>query len=223
MRFLFVSLLLVMTLLSPSPTFANKSYGKPTLTQMPLVPNILSADGGVFVSSPWHMIFQPQSFPYDVYVQTGCWKKSFPMRIVRYWQISDICEFHPKPFQVGNSAPAVPEKQWVLTYSYNEDDLQVFGDVIAFPETSLKIVYSGNYGKNWTMMRNSVVDAVANTVSVVTDKPGGYMIMAGFAPQGAYYNYGEVKGASTSDFNMLPVLGGFAAGMLVLGLFWKKK
>ncbi len=219
--FLFLSFLAIM----PHVAYASKSYGKPTLSSFPSSPSIRADDGGVFVLNPWHVIFEPQSYPYDIWIQTGCWDKSFPMRLVRYWQISDICEFRPKAYQVGNDAPAVPLKKWILTYSYTDEDLQVFGDVLAFPESSLKIVHSNDYGKTWTMLRSSTVDTFANTVSVVTDKPGGYMVMAGFAPAGAFYNYGEVKGASdsrkTHDVGTWLYVGGSILALLVAILVLK--
>lgn len=181
---------------SPKDTFASKSYGKPTLTNMPASPDIRQNEGGEFVLSPWHLTVAPDTFSYDIFFQTGCWDKSFPMRLVRYWQISDICEFRPKPFVAGNNAPAVPTRPWIITYVYTEDELGLVGD-IGFPEASLKIVYSNDHGKSWTMLKSSTVNVESNTVSAITDKPGGFMVMAGFTSPGTYYNYEEVKGAST--------------------------
>lgn len=223
MRAMMLILFMIVSFIAlvPSNAHASKSYGKPTLSSFPSSPSIRADDGGVFVLSPWHILFEPHSYSYDIWVQTGCWDKSFPLRLVRYWQISDICEFRPKPYQVGNDAPAVPQKKWILTYSYTDEDLQVFGDVLTFPEASLKIVFSQDYGKTWTMMRESTVDTLANTVSVVTDKPGGYMVMAGFAPAGAYYNYGEVKGASDTRISdeWMIVGGGLLAMTIAILIF----
>lgn len=189
--FMFVYLCLL-----PTSSFASKSYGKPTLTNMPATPDIRQNEGGEFTLSPWHVTVAPDTFSYDIFFQTGCWDMSFPMRLVRYWQISDICEFRPKPFVLGNNAPAVSNRPWILTYNYTDDELALVGD-ISFPESSLKIVYSSDHGKSWNMLKGSVVDTESNTVSVVTDKPGGYMVMAGFVSPGTFYNYEEVKGIST--------------------------
>lgn len=141
------------------------------------------------------MIIAPNTFTYDTYFQTGCWKKTFPMHIGRYWQLSDICEFRARPYSRVNKAPAVPSRSWVISYHYDDSQLNIIGG-IAFPENSLKIVFSSDHGKSWTMLKSSVVNADTNTVAAITDKEGGFMVMGGFVNPKTYYNYKDVKGLS---------------------------
>lgn len=178
------------------PAHADKSYGYPSLSSMPARPDIMQYEGGTFVQNAWELTVAPRTFSYDIWYQHGCWKKTFPMRIGRYWQISDICEFWPRPHFKPNSAPAVSERSWIITYHYKDDDIKVLGG-ISFPEESLKIVFSDDHGESWTMLKSSIVDAENNTVAAITDGQGGYTVMAGFVSPNTYYNYKEVKGVST--------------------------
>ena len=196
MRWLFSLAILVVVLATPSSVFADKSYGYPTLGRMPRDPDIIKNQGGTAHFDRWRMTVAPETFNYDVYFRNGCWHKSLPMRIGRYWQISHICEFWPRPFSTANSAPAVAKKSWVITYKYDDVDLLILGN-LSFPEDSLKLVHSDDHGQSWTMLRSSVVDPVNNTVSAITDKGGGYMVMGGFVPPTTFYNYKAVKGVST--------------------------
>ncbi len=193
---------LVLSLFLVTPVYADKSYGQPSLSGMPRYPDITSQGGGITQMSGWKMVVAPFSFNYDIYFENGCWKMTFPMYIGRYWQISDICEFNAKPHFRGNNAPAVPQKSWVISYHYDDADLDILGG-LSFPENSLKIVHSNDKGETWTMLRSSVVDEENNTVAAITDEPGGYMVMAGFVPPTAFYNYKAVKGAYVERGNEL--------------------
>ena len=175
---------------------ASLSYGLPGLSRMPRAADIREDAGGKFESDQWRMVVAPNTFGYDIWFQNGCWKKSFPKRIGRYWQLSDICEFWPRPHFKANSAPAVSTKPWVISYKYTDDEIALFGG-LSFPEESLKIVFSDDHGESWTMLRSSVVDVDNNTVSAVTEGQGGYMVMAGFVSPDTFYNYREVKSAYT--------------------------
>lgn len=187
--------------IASEPVHASLSYGLPKLTSMPRKPDVLKGAGGTFRLSPWRIIVAPGTFSYDVYFENGCWDKSFPMRIGRYWQLSDICEFRPRPHFKPNKAPAVPEKSWVISYHYTDAEIALFGG-LSFPEESLKIVFSEDHGESWKMLRSSVVDTQNNTVAAITDKEGGYMVMAGFVDPSTFYNYKEVKGIYTERGHM---------------------
>lgn len=191
-----IGCLVIFAFLTPSPAYADKSYGLPTLLEMPRRPDIVQNQGGVVDYEPWKMIVAPNTFTYDVYFQTGCWKKTFPMHIGRYWQLSDICEFWPKPHSRANTAAAVSQKTWILSFHYDDEDIRLIGG-LSFPEKSLKIVYSDDHGESWTMLKGAAIDETNNTIAVITDKQGGFMLMGGFVEPETYYNYADVKGAYT--------------------------
>lgn len=177
------------------PVSAAKDYGYPTLSSRPTIPDVRAYEGALVQFPPWRHLVSPDTFSYDVYFENGCWKKSFPIRIGRYWQLSDICEYRPKSF--FNKAAAEVNKSWIISYHYQDAELRVLGGIF-FPEESLKIVFSDDHGESWTMLRTSVVDPVNNTVAALTDKPGGYMVMAGFVSPGTFYNYNSnVQGVSS--------------------------
>lgn len=185
----------LLSIVGVSPVHAAKDYGYPTLSSRPSVPDVRAHEGAYIQFSPWRHLVSPETFSYDVYFEKGCWKKSFPIRIGRYWQLSDICEYRPKSF--FNKAAAEVDKSWIISYHYQDAELLVLGG-ISFPEESLKIVFSDDHGESWTMLRSSVVDPVNNTVAALTDKPGGYMVMAGFVSPRTFYNYNSnVQGISS--------------------------
>lgn len=196
-KILALTFLLACAFLShPTPSYADKSYGLPTLSEMPRRPDVYHDQGNFVDYDPWRMIVAPNTFDYDVYFQTGCWKKTFPMLIGRYWQLSDICEFWPKPHFKANTAAAVSSKSWILSFKYTDEDIRVLGG-LSFPEDSLKIVFSDDHGESWTMLRGAAIDTDNNTIAVITDKQGGFMLMGGFVSPETYYNYADVKGAYT--------------------------
>lgn len=187
-------------LLIPLPVFASKSYDTPeSMSSHTRIPDVMKDNGATVHFSQWILTVPPGTFSYDVYFEHGCRQKTFPLRIGRYWQISDICEFWPNSHY--NLAAAEINRAWMLTYEYDESELGVLGK-IGFPETSLKIVFSDDNGENWTMLKSSVVDTENNTVAAIVDKPGGYMVMAGFVKPDVYYSYSnldeDVLGASTT-------------------------
>lgn len=190
------TLILILVFALPTSAYADKSYGLPTLNSNPRKADILKNEGGNFTYRAWKMIVAPETFPYDIYFQRGCWKKTFPMHIGRYWQLTDICEFRPRPHFRANKAAAVAQRSWIISYHYDDSELTLIGG-IAIPENSLKMVFSDDHGESWTMMKSSVVDVDNNTISAITDDEGGYMVMGGFVNPKTFYNYKEVKGVST--------------------------
>lgn len=192
---LYVGLLVILVMLSAESVYASKSYGQPSLTKPTHKPEILGNQGGIVSYGPWKLTVSPGTFTYDIYFRKGCWDKTFPMSIGRYWQVSDICEFWPKS-QFNNAAAEI-KKVWTVTYTYSENELIVLPG-ISLPESSLKIVFSDDLGSSWIMLKSSVVDTENNTVAAVTDRPGGFMVMSGFVSPLTYYNYtSDVKGVYT--------------------------
>lgn len=165
---------------------AQKTYGQPGLSDKPRFAHILQNEGGFFRYEDWLLTIAPRTFDYDIYYQHGCWKKSFPIRIGRYWQVSDICEFWPRSH--FNGATAERNKPWIISFRYDDNDLLVFPGLY-FPESALKIVYSPDGGNTWTMLRSSIVDTENNTVAALTSEPGGFMVMSGFVAADTYYDY----------------------------------
>ena len=181
----------------PQTAFADKSYNQPSLCTTPRHPHLRAREGIIHRYAPWVLTIAPKTFDYDIYFREGCRKKTFPIRIGRYWQISDVCEFWPKSHY--NGAAAEINKYWKIAFEYTDEDLYILPG-LTFPEESIKIVFSDDGGNNWTMLRTSTVDPLENTVAAITNKPGGYMAMAGFVNPKTYYNYSnpDVLGATTS-------------------------
>jgi len=203
MRYLLIAALLLFT---PLPVFASKSYDTPeSMSSHTREPQVRQNQGATVYFTKWMLTVPPQTFSYDIYFEHGCRLKTFPLRIGRYWQISHICEFWPKSHY--NLADAEVNRAWMITYHYDESELGVIGG-LAFPESSIKIVFSDDNGQSWEMLRSSVVDEENNTVAAITDKPGGYMIMAGFVKPDVFYSYSDIDedvlGASTTRFKGTP-------------------
>ncbi|OGK31222.1 hypothetical protein A3D08_01510 [Candidatus Roizmanbacteria bacterium RIFCSPHIGHO2_02_FULL_43_11] len=199
-------LILLVILVTPFPVYAAKTYEAPTLSSTPREPDVRKDQGATLHFSSWTHIVPPETFSYDVYFQNGCSTKTLPRNIGRYWQITDICDFHLRSH--FNKARAVPNRAWIIGFRYTDENLE-FLPGLRFPENSLKIVYSSDYGQSWTMLKSSTVDSVNNTVAAITDKPGGYMVMAGFVNPATYYSYKEVKGISTRGSIVERIVGGF--------------
>jgi hypothetical protein len=193
-------LFILIFLLVPLPAFASKSYDTPeSMSSVPREPHVRKLQGATNQFTDWTMIVPPDTFSYDIYFEHGCRLKTFPLRIGRYWQISDICEFWPKSHY--NNATAEINRAWMISYKYDENDLGLVKK-LSFPEESLKIVFSDDNGETWTMLRSSVVDTENNTVAAITDKPGGYMVMSGFVKPNVFYSYSDIDedvlGATTT-------------------------
>ncbi|MBP9798096.1 hypothetical protein KBC70_03015 [Candidatus Woesebacteria bacterium] len=186
--------------LFPLGAQASKSYDTPeSMSSHTREPQVRQNQGATVYLTKWLMTVPPETFSYDVYFEHGCRLKTFPLRIGRYWQVSNICEFWPKSHY--NLAAAEINRSWMITYQYAESELGVLGG-LAFPESSLKIVFSDDNGESWEMLRSSVVDEENNTVAAITDKPGGYMVMAGFVKPDVFYSYSDIDedvlGATTT-------------------------
>ncbi|KXK10913.1 MAG: hypothetical protein UZ22_OP11002000541 [Microgenomates bacterium OLB23] len=80
--------------LSPASAFADYTYTSPTnFTQVPKEPEVRALQGAVIRKDSFTLVVAENTSPWDAYVSYGYVKKSQPLRLCRYWQISDIYEF----------------------------------------------------------------------------------------------------------------------------------
>ncbi len=198
----FLFLLFFFLLLSPifSPVLSSTSrlYVVPeTNFQRPNLPELYANEGKTFRRDGVTITVVPNTIPYDVYLTTAISERlQQPIRIGRYWQVTDVYEMWFRSFFNGARVENV-RQQSIVVIPYTDGDLRVTASV-SLPEASLKIVCSPDGGETWTMERSSSVDSSAKTVSALTKIGGGCMLMSGFVPVNQYNNYRSVRGAFTS-------------------------
>ncbi len=175
---------------------ADYQYDEPTnFTQAPAKPEILAGEAATIYKYPFTLIFKDDASPWDAYVSFGHVKKNQPVRLCRYWQVSDIYELKLRSH--FNEALIQQQNDTLMSFAYSEELLKVF-PFIYFPEDSLKLVETDDNGLTWTMLKNSIVDTENNTVSAITSLNKGYIVVAGFVNPKIICNYdNSVKGATT--------------------------
>jgi hypothetical protein len=207
MKKILVFLFLVVFFTKTSSVFADNSrlYVVPeTNFGTPNLPELYANEGKTFRREGVTITVVPNTIPYDVYLTTAVAEKlGRPIRIGKYWQVTDVYEIWFRSF--FNSARVENVRQEsIIVIPYSESDLRI-SSYASLPEESLKVVCSPNGGETWTMERSSSVDSSANTVSALTKIGGGCMLMSGFVPVNQYNNYRSVRGAFTSadDIDMV--------------------
>lgn len=104
---------------------------------------------------------------------------------VVFWQIGKIQEMWLKAYPAsGYSAPKIipelQEKNSIIVLKYKDNDLIPPGfPKTKFNEIKLKIAHSLDEN-TWTILGNSVVDPVTNTVATIGKVGGYYMIVGGY-------------------------------------------
>lgn len=190
---------LVFVLFLPGYTNAStKSYTIPgPSAPKPHLPELYANEGQTFHAKGITVTVLPGTVAYDSYLTFDVVDKVNPIRIARYWQVSDIYEVwirsHFNEAKVRN-----PERGSIIVIPYKDSDLRV-SPFLSFPESSLKVVCSPDGGATWTMERSTSIDTRAKTVSAITDIGGGCMLMTGFVPATQYNNFSSVKGAFVSN------------------------
>lgn len=194
MKHFFIPLILFLVVVLP--TYAAYTYTSPSdFTKTPFEPEVLAGEARIIRKGEFELFIEPQTTPWDAYIGFGYTKKGHPIRLCRYWQVSDIFEFKLRSH--FNDALIAPRKNTLINFHYDSDVLKVF-PLIYFPENSLKIVVSDDNGESWTMLKNTVVDAENNTVSAIAKLNKGYMIVAGFVNPKIMCDYkSDVKGVTT--------------------------
>lgn len=194
-----VVLFLCVVLLNPSLAFADYTYTSPSnFTQAPRNPEVYAREGAVSRKDLFTLIVARDTTPWDAYISYGYVKKSQPLRLCRYWQVSDIYEFKLRSH--FNNAVIAPQQDTLISFKYSDELLKVF-PFVYFPENTLKIVETDDNGLTWQMLKNSVVDKENKTVSAVTKLNKGYAIVAGFVNPKILCNYdtSQVQGVTTKS------------------------
>jgi hypothetical protein len=202
-------LLLISLCFIPSQANATYIFSAPSnFTKVPPNPELRALEGAVIQKDLFTITFHENSSPWDAYVSYGFVGKSHPVRLCRYWQVSDIYSFKLRSH--FNDAVIEPREDVLLSFKYQPDMLKVF-PFVYFPENSLKIVETDDLGATWTMLKSSVVDEENNTVSALTGFNKSYIVVAGFVNPKILCHYdGDVLGASTiieETVPKLPVVG----------------
>lgn len=176
----------------------NRLYIVPeTNSERPNLPELYANEGKTFRRNGVTITVVPNTIPYDVYLTTAIADKlQQPIRIGKYWQVTDVYEMWFRSF-FNKARVENVRQQSIVVIPYTNDDLRVTASV-SLPEASLKVVCSPDGGETWTMERSSSVDSSAKTVSALTKVGGGCMLMSGFVPVNQYNNYRSVRGAFTS-------------------------
>ena len=193
-RIFFALSILYLFTVSPVDALTSKLYTQPATTPpKPQLPELYANEGKTFTRSDITVTVLPNTIPYDTYLTVQTVEKVHPIRIGKYWQVSNIYEIwlrsHFNSAKVKNT-----QKDSIVVIPYTDDSLKVL-PYTNFPTEPLKVVCSPDGGATWTMERSSVVDSSVHTVSALTRIGGGCMLMTGFVPAGQYNNYQSVKGA----------------------------
>src|SRR3989344_7481605 len=150
-------LLAVLFAALPKVCFAGYTYTSPSsFTQTPQKPEILAKEARMVLKGEFDLFIEQDTTPWDAYISYGLTAKTQPIRLCRYWQISDIYEFKLRSH--FNNALIEPQRDSLINFHYDESLLKVL-PLIYFPENSLKIAESDDNGSSWTMLQSSGVDA----------------------------------------------------------------
>jgi len=181
---------------TPSVVQADYTYTSPaTSTQAPAKPEILAGEAATVYKYPFTLIFEDDASPWDAYVSYGHVERDQPVRLCRYWQVSDVYELKLRSH--FNNALIQQQNNTLMSFAYSDDLLKVF-PFVYFPEDSLKLVETDDNGLSWSMLKSSTVDTENNTISAITDLNKGYIVVAGFVNPKILCNYDNgVKGITT--------------------------
>jgi len=200
--------LAVLIVLFTHQAYADYSYTAPSnFTLVPQKPEIRALEAVTIIKNPFTFVIQEDTTPWDAYISSGYVPKTHPIRLCRYWQISNVYEFKLRSH--FNNAVITPQKDTLMSFKYSSDLLKVF-PFIYFPEQTLKIIETDDSGITWHMLKNSTVDIENKTVSAITTLNKGYAIVAGFVNPKILCNYdGAVLGLSTVEYSENSILNTF--------------
>lgn len=141
-------------------------------------PDIRANESGVVSRGAALAMVQPMTFPWESKLTVNTVSDNRPFHIpgTMYWQASPMYEIWFKAF--FNDARILPDEvrnPFVLALNYDPTKLES-----VLPEKNLKLAYSEDEGKVWSVLSNSVLDQLNNTVAVVTKDGGWYMLVSGY-------------------------------------------
>ena len=142
--------------------------------------DIKASDGGTVTVESVTAIVSEATFNKDVYMRVNRTARGNPISVQGLWQISDIWDVRLRYMSNDNEVPT-PEtyKNYILSFPYSEQFL-VTDQGQYFPENTLKLIRGQTVTGPWEVLDASVVDLINNTVSVITNKGGYYMVSGGF-------------------------------------------
>ena len=143
----------------------------------PVFPQVYAGEGAVLKKDKVVVIVQKGALSWDSYLSIDYFRKQNPVRFGAWWQITDAFSLWFRS-QFNNAKIIKPSKQSIVTIKYTK------GDVGKIPEKSLKIAYSKDEGKTWTILPTSVIDTINKTVSAISNVTGRYMVVGGFGTFG---------------------------------------
>lgn len=143
----------------------------------PVFPQVYAGEGAVLKKDKVVVIVQKGTLPWDSYLSIDYFRKQNPVRFSGWWQITDAFSLWFRS-QFNNAKVIKPSKQSIVTIKYTK------GDVGKLPEKSLKMAFSQDEGKTWTILPSSVIDTVNKTVAAVSTVTGRYMLVGGFQSLG---------------------------------------
>jgi len=112
---------------------------------------------------------------WDVYLDVNNTPQNESQKITdSYWQASGIYNVWYKSFfNDARILPDVVQKPFLVALKYDASLLDP-----NLSEKNLKLAFSGDDGKSWKVLNNSVLDMVNKTVAVVTKNGGWYMLVS---------------------------------------------
>lgn len=159
------------------PNVHGRVRGLPTAST-PRGIDLAPFQGGVIDRSDIVSIVPSGTFKWDAYlsIQRASRLGAFRIPGTQYWQASDIFEYWWKAYY--NDARILADevqKPFIVSISYNPLTLEP-----NLPEKNLKLAYSGDEGKTWRVLPNSVLDQQNKSVATVTKNGGWYMLVSGY-------------------------------------------
>lgn len=140
-------------------------------------PDFVAQTGGVVGKEQVVSVALPGSFLWDVYLDVSLSPQVSPRFLGSgYWQASPVYEVWYKAF--FNDAKVLPQviaHPFILALKY---DLATLDPNL--PVANLKLAYSADEGKTWSLLPDSVLDRANQTVAVLTKKGGHYMLVSGY-------------------------------------------
>lgn len=146
-------------------------------------PDIYANQGGTVTVEGVTAIVSEGTFAKDAYLRVDRTARVNPKSVQGLWQVTDMWQVRLRSHDTDDEfAPSETKKSYILSFPYTTTHLKT-DQGVQFAETSLTLARADTADGPWEVLGNAVLDYTNDTVSVLTNRGGFYMIVGGYGSQ----------------------------------------
>lgn len=142
-------------------------------------PDIYANEGGTIIVNGVSLVAQQNTFTDNVYMRVDITSRANPIQVDGLWQVSDLYETRVR-FMSNDSEVTQydAKKNYTLSFPYDSKYLTTDQGYI-FSDSEVSLARGETPTGPWEVLTNAVHNGSNDTVSVITNKGGYYMVVAG--------------------------------------------